>query len=103
MNRHAYIDDQLRVEAWRAMRSDELHSDPKVLAEALFDLDGSAIDPLAELISALSSSEPTDTALDLTVIRQQAADDCINAFVRRVVEAEEKRGAWHDFEVYAHG
>jgi len=101
VNRHAHVDDQLRVEAWRACRADELHADPKQLAESLFNIDGSAIEPLAELIAALSSTEQTETALDRTVLRQQAADELLNTFVGRVIECEEKRGVWRDFEVYA--
>jgi len=90
------VDNDTVLEAWRASRIDELHSDPKLLADAMYDNCG-VVDPLAELIAACTRMEKVDSALDLVVLRQECADNTINSFVKRVVDAEERRGEWRNY------
>jgi hypothetical protein len=91
--------EQARIEAWRACRSDTLHSDPKMLADALFDLDGSAVEPLADLLAALTARECGALAGDNMVMQYAGAMRVIDRLVAKVVKAEERRGNWIDFEI----
>lgn len=88
---HEVFRRDLEDEAWRAQRFDDLHSDPKALANALYDLDGSAIEPLTDLIAALTTTVKTDTSLDRIVCQHAAAHAVIDRLVQRVVDLEEKR------------
>lgn len=88
---HEVFRRDLEDDAWRAQRFDDLHSDPKALANALFDLDGSAIEPLVDLLAALTKPVKTDTSLDRIVLQHAEAHSVIDRLVQKVVDLEEKR------------
>jgi hypothetical protein len=57
MNRAARIDEQTMVEAWRACRADDLHSDVAALAEAAEDnLPAGSHGVLVDLLAALTAT-----------------------------------------------
>lgn len=83
---------EIRRNAWRAERIDELHSDSKLLAQAIDDSTyRQSPGALEDLLGALISYEPNATALDRVVLQHQAAMTVIDRLVKEVVESEEKR------------
>lgn len=91
--------DEIRVAAWRAMRFDDLHANPKDLARAVDDWTyrGSP-GALEDLLCALTSTEDGATAADNLMLQHQAAIKVIERLVQEVVDAEEKRGEWISYE-----
>jgi hypothetical protein len=95
MNRRAVIDDDLRLEAWRAMRADDLHSDVNMLADAA---DGwfprGTHGLLCDLLAALTMRDKDAAALDNVILQHNAAMTVIDRAVQAIVSAEEKQGEW---------
>jgi hypothetical protein len=95
MNRRAVIDDDLRVEAWRAMRADDLHADVNMLADAADDwLPRGTHGLLCDLLAALTMREKEAAALDNIILQHNAAMTAIDRAVQAIVSAEEKQGEW---------
>ena len=104
MNRRAVIDDQLRVEAWRAIRADDLHSDIKMLAQAAEDyFPAGSHGLLCDLLAALTMRDKDAAALDNVILQHNAAMTVIDRAVQSIVQAEEKRGEWARYMENADG
>jgi hypothetical protein len=73
--------------AFRATRTDELHSDPKEFASAASDWSEEVV---ADFVVALTSRDRHGTAGDNMILQHQAAIAVIDGWVDRIVKAEER-------------
>ena len=88
---------EIRRNAWRAERIDELHAIPQLLVAAVGDRTyRQEPGALEDLLIALTSTEKTDTALDSIVLQHAAAMKAIDRLVQEVVDAEEKHLDFRD-------
>jgi hypothetical protein len=85
---------ETQVAAWKAIRADELHSDPHELAAAVEEYLG-AEHTLAALIAALTKQHRNATPADNVILRHDEAQNLIDAMVNKVVNKQAER---RDFE-----
>lgn len=83
------INEERNAETHRALRTDDLHSDPRELASRIADIFGD--NPWGDLLVALTATEKNATAGDNVILQHGAAMAWIDKWVQKVIDWEEKQ------------
>lgn len=87
--------------AWRAERTDELHSDTTALLDAVLMLGGTdmAVTMLGDLIDAINSQDfqSGTTSADKVLLRMDKAEQVIERTIKWALDEEDARGRWASY------